>query len=85
MTNTANYYGMTTFNKVDSDGKVTEELIMVSDKLYRLKENNFIISRSNNVQISSLFSLSATGVFSGTGTSTDPFKLSVPVGSRSIA
>ena len=26
-----------------------------------------------------MFSLSATGVFSGTGTSTDPFKLSVPV------
>ena len=51
LTNTANSYGMTTFNKVDSDGKVTEELIMVSDKLYRLKENNFTISRSNNAQV----------------------------------
>ena len=86
LTNTSNSYGMITFNNVDvgtetnpGNGAVTEELLMVSDNLYRLKENNFTVSRSVSAQIASLFTLTATGVLSGTGVFDDRFKLSVPI------
>ena len=85
LTNTANSYGLTTFNNIDNTtGAVTEELLMVSDKLYKLVENEFKITRALNEQIATLLDLSSDGVLSGTGTALDPFKLCLPNNTKDL-
>ena len=79
LTNTANSYGLVTFNNVDNTtGAITEELLMVSDRLYRMVENEFKITRVLDEQIACFFDLAASGVLGGTGTALDPFRLCLP-------